>query len=248
MIFVLWIFKNRMAKKALCTYGGWDGHTPKQSMQMMKDVLEKEGFEVEMADSLKPLNKLQNLEQFQLIVFCHTMSKISKDQEKNLINAVMGGVGLAGWHGGLNDAFRENVEYQFMCGAQWVSHPGGAGTTYEVNFVESKKDDPIIKGLKDFKITSEQYYMHIDPAVEVLATTTFKSLSMPWIDGIVMPVTYKKRWGDGKIFYTSVGHTYKDFLIPEAMEMMKRGMLWAAELEELDFDISAGVDTLSKAF
>lgn len=237
-----------MGKSALITYGGWDGHTPEKSSLIMKDLLEKEGFKIDMKNSLKPLEDAKYLEGLDLIVFCWTMSKIKKEQEKNLIEAVMNGVGLAGWHGGLNDAFRENVEYQFMCGAQWVSHPGGAGTTYEVNFVPNKKEDPIIKGLNDFKITSEQYYMHVDPNVEVLATTTFHSISMPWIEGVVMPVTYKKRWGDGKVFYTSVGHTYKDFEIPEAREMFRRGMLWAATKEELEFDIESSKQTLSKAF
>jgi len=213
-------------KKALCTYGGWEGHTPEKSMRIMADLLIKDGFEVDFKNSLKPLEDASYLESLNLIVFCHTMSKIKKEQEKNLIEAVMNGVGLAGWHGGLNDAFRENVEYQFMTGAQFVSHPGGANTTYTVNFVPEKKNDPIIKGLNDFTITSEQYYMHVDPNIEVLATTTFHSLAMPWIDGVVMPVAYKKRWGDGKIFYASIGHTYKDFSIPDALELMHRGMLW----------------------
>jgi type 1 glutamine amidotransferase len=237
-----------MNKKALCTWGGWEGHTPEKSMIIMKKLLEKEGFEVDIVHSLKPLEKMDKLEKYNLIVFCWTMSKISKIQEQNLINAVMSGVGLVGWHGGLNDAFRNNVEYQFMTGAQWVSHPGGAGTSYTVNFVPAKKEDSIIKGLKDFLIKSEQYYLHLDPAVEVLATTTFHSLAMPWIEGLVMPVTYKKRWGDGKIFYSSIGHTYQDFDIPDALEMMRRGLIWASTLEEIEFDIQSSTTTLSKAF
>ncbi len=237
-----------MGKKALCTYGGWKGHTPKKSTQIMRELLEKEGFTVDFKDSLKPLNDKGYLESLDLIVFCHTMAKISKKQEQNLINSVMDGVGLVGWHGGLNDAFRSNVGYQFLTGAQWVSHPGGAGTVYDVNLIPEKKNDPIINGLNDFSIKSEQYYLHVDPAVEVLATTTFRSLAMPWIDGVKMPVTYKKRWGDGKIFYTSIGHTYNDFKIPDALEMMRRGLLWAAELEELEFESTESKQVLSKAF
>lgn len=235
-------------KHALCTWGGWKGHTPKKSTKIMKRLLEEEGFKVDFAHSLEPLEDMDYLEELDLVVFCWTMSEISKVQEKNLINAVMDGTGLVGWHGGLNDAFRSNVEYQFMAGAQWVSHPGGAKMKYEVNFVDDKKDDPIIKGLEDFEIQSEQYYMHVDPAIEVLATTTFHSLAMPWIEGVKMPVTYKKRWGDGKIFYSSIGHTHKDFKIPQAKEMMRRGMLWAAEYEELDFEKESSKDLLSKSF
>jgi type 1 glutamine amidotransferase len=237
-------------KKALCTWGGWNGHTPEKSMQIVKEILEIEGFQVDFVNSLKPLRNLEKLREYGLIVFCWTMSKIRKDEEKNLIAAVMEGTGLVGWHGGLNDAFRMNVEYQFMTGAQWVSHPGGAGTRYMMHFLPEKAKDPIISGLNDFELTSEQYYLHLDPNIEVLATTTFKNDTMPWIDGVVMPVVYKKRWGDGKIFYVSIGHTYKDFEIPTARELIRRGLLWAATPEKFtkSFDQKASQADLSKAF
>jgi uncharacterized protein len=237
-----------MVKRALCSWGGWDGHTPEKSTLMMRDLLVNENFQVDLVNSLEPLNKLRNLRQYDVIIFCWTMSKITSDQEKNLSQAVMKGTGLVGWHGGLNDAFRENVGYQFMTGAQWVSHPEGAKQKYMVNFVPRKQEDPIIKGLTDFKIQSEQYYMHIDPAVEVLATTTFHNKKLTWINGVKMPVTYKKRWGKGKVFYTSIGHTFKDFQIPEALEMMRRGILWAATKERSTFEAEDTLDLLDNAF
>jgi type 1 glutamine amidotransferase len=74
---------------------------------------------------------------------------------------------------------------------------------------------------------SEQYYMHVDPSSEVLATTTFSGDILPWIEGCVMPVVWKRRWGNGKVFYTSLGHVASDFDVPEAREIVQRGMLWA---------------------
>lgn len=260
---------NNMGKKtALISWGGWLGHTPLQSCLVMKELLEKDGFDVDfepdpevepmmkkldasgykLKETIGPLQHLDYLESLDLIVMCHTMSEIQPVEEKNLIQAVMNGVGLVGWHGGLCDSFRNNVEYQFMTGAQWVSHPGGSGMKYTVNFVPSKKDDPVIKGLEDFEITSEQYYMHVDPTIDVLATTTFRSDIMPWINGAIMPCVFRKRWGDGKVFYASFGHTVKDFDIPQAREVMRRGMLWAAEKEELDFDKSVTSNYLKGSF
>ena len=145
---------------------------------------------------------------------------------ENLIKAVMGGVGLAGWHGGLCDSFRSNTSYQFMTGGQWVAHPGGI-IDYEVNIVNH--DDPITKGLSDFKMHSEQYYMHVDPQNQVLATTKFNAEHVPWIDGVEMPVVWKKMFGKGRVFYTSLAHVAKDFEVPEALEITKRGILWASE-------------------
>jgi type 1 glutamine amidotransferase len=152
------------------------------------------------------------------------MSTITREQEKGLLDAIESGVGFAGWHGGMADAFRNNPNYQFMVGGQWVAHPGNI-IDYEVNI--TNHDDPITAGLSDFKMHSEQYYMHIDPSNEVLATTTFSGQYAPWIEGCVMPVVWKRRWGAGKVSYTSLGHVAKDFDVPEARTIVQRGMLWA---------------------
>jgi len=160
-----------------------------------------------------------------LVVQVFTMSTITGEQEKGLLNAIKGGVNIAGWHGGLGDAFRNNTYYQYMVGGQWVAHPGGV-IDYEVNIIDH--DDPITKGLPDFKMKSEQYYMHVDPGNEVLATTRFNADHDSWIDGTVMPVVWKRMFGKGRVFYTSLGHVAKDFEVPEAREIMQRGMLWAS--------------------
>ena len=153
------------------------------------------------------------------------MSKIEKEEVANLTKAVEGGVGLGGYHGGMCDAFREAVDYQFMCGGQWVAHPGNI-IDYRVNI--TRPDDPIMAGLKDFAYHSEQYYMHVDPSNEVLATTTFSGEHASWIEGVVMPVVWKRRHGKGRVFYSALGHVAKEFDVPEMKTILKRGLLWAA--------------------
>ena len=211
-------------KSALFVWGGWEGHEPKQCVDIFAPFLREQGYQVEISDTLDSYldtNKMQSLD---LIVQVFTMSTISREQEEALLNAIVSGVGLAGWHGGMADAFRNNPNYQFMVGGQWVAHPGNI-IDYEVNI--TNHDDPITAGLSDFKMHSEQYYMHVDPANEVLATTTFSDEHCPWIKDVVMPVVWKKRFGAGKVSYASVGHVAKDFDVPEAREIVKRGMLWA---------------------
>lgn len=216
------------ARSALVVWGGWEGHEPKQAVDIFIPWLEVNGFKVEVSHTLDAYLDLARLKTLDLIVHIVTMSDIKPEQEKNLDEAVKGGVGLAGWHGGLGDAHRSAVEYQFMVGGQWVAHPGGV-IDYEVDIV--KPGDPVVKGLKPkFKMHSEQYYMHVDPIVEVLATTTFSGQYAPWIEGVVMPVTWKKMYGRGRVFYTSLGHVAADFDVPEAREMVKRGLLWAARV------------------
>jgi len=212
-------------KKALMVWGGWDGHEPKQCVDIFAPFLRENGYEVRVSDSLDVYTEAEYMKSLQLIVPVWTMGTITGEQEGGLLNAVRGGVGIAGWHGGMGDSFRNNVDYQFMVGGQWVAHPGGV-IDYRVNVINHK--DPITKGLSDFAMHSEQYYMHTDPSNEVLATTTFGGEHAYWIKGCVMPVVWKRKYGEGRVFYSSCGHVAADFDVPEAREIVKRGMLWAS--------------------
>lgn len=220
-----------MAKKALFVWGGWDGHTPKQSVDVLAPFLQDKGYEVEISSTLDSYLDKDKMSALDLVIPTWTMGQISREQEKGLLEAVRSGVGCAGWHGCLCDSFRNNVEYQWMTGGQWVAHPGGSIPSYRVNIVD--KQHPTTKGIGDFDLpNTEQYYLHVDPAVHVLATTTFEGKHGPtdlYTAGTVMPYAWTKTWGKGKVFYAAWGHTNKDFDVPEAKEIMQRGLLWASK-------------------
>ncbi|MGF1586248.1 MAG: ThuA domain-containing protein [Bacteroidales bacterium] len=213
-------------KKVLFVYGGWDGHEPVPSRDLFVPWMKEEGADVTVSDNLDSYLDEKLMSSIDLVVQVYTMGQITGDQEKGLLNAVKNGCGIAGWHGGLCDSFRNNTEYQFMTGGQWVSHPGGV-IKYKVNITD--KRDMVTRGLKDFEMNSEQYYMHVDPNVKVLATTTFTDEHAGWIGGAVMPQVWKKYYGKGRVFYSALGHVVKDFEVPEALEIQKRGIRWAAE-------------------
>jgi type 1 glutamine amidotransferase len=213
-------------KKVLFVWGGWPGHDPDLCRDIFVPWLREQNFDVTVSDTLDVYLNAELMKSLDLIVQVWTMGTITNEQEKALLATVYAGCGLAGWHGGLGDSFRQNTNYQFMVGGQWVAHPGGV-IDYEVNITDHQ--DPITKGINDFKMHSEQYYMHVDPGNTVLATTTFNGEHEPWTKGNVMPVVWKKIYGKGRIFYTSLGHVAADFKVPEALEITKRGLLWAAE-------------------
>jgi hypothetical protein len=212
-------------RKALMVWGGWDGHEPKQCVDIFAPFLARNGFDVRISDTLDVYLESDYLRSLSLIVPVWTMGTITREQEQGLLSAVESGVGLAGWHGGMGDSFRNNCDYQFMVGGQWVVHPGGV-IDYRVNIINHT--DPITAGLDDFDMHSEQYYMHVDPSNEVLATTTFRGDHCAWIDGVVMPVVWKRPYGAARVFYCSLGHVAADFNVPEAKEIVQRGMMWAA--------------------
>lgn len=219
--------KNSLkGKKVLYIYGGWEGHEPQESVNIFVPWLRSEGAEVIVSETLDSYLDEKLMQSLDLVIQNWSMGKITPQHEKNLLNAIRNGCGFAGWHGGIGDSFRENTEYQFMVGGQFVAHPGNI-IDYVVNITD--KEDEITKGLNDFSIRSEQYYLHIDPTVKVLATTTFSGEHARWIEGAIMPVVWKKRYGKGRVFYSSLGHVMKDFETPEVLEIQKRGIKWAAK-------------------
>lgn len=218
-----------MGKKALIVYGGWDGHEPEKISHLFKRILEESDFEVELSHTLDSFLDKEKLLTLDLIIPVWTMGQITDQQMWPVVEAVAEGVGLAGCHGGMCDAFRNCVQWQFMTGGNWVSHPGGDGVEHVINI--KRGSSPIVEGIEDFTVKTEQYYLHVDPAIEVLATTRF-----PVVDGphaangpVDVPQIWTKRWGAGRVFYNALGH-HADVLEKDPLpEIMRRGFLWAAE-------------------
>jgi type 1 glutamine amidotransferase len=212
------------------TWGGWPGHRPKECVDVFAPYLEASGFAVQLENGIDAYADVERLRELDLVVQCVTMDTITEEQENGLLAAVREGLGFAGWHGGIVDAFRLNPNYQWMTGGQFVSHPGGCIPSQRVELVVP--DHPITRGLESFDIPdTEQYYLHVDPGVEVLCTTTFSGEygdTDLYPAGAVMPCAWTRKWGAGQTFVASWGHTEKDFEVPEAREIVGRGLVWAS--------------------
>ena len=220
-----------MSKTALIVWGGWDGHQPRQISEIFAGWLQEDGFTVEVSDSLDTF-KSDDLASVDLIVPAWTMGKITAEQVNPVLKAVEAGTGIAGCHGGLCDAFRENSEWQFMTGGQFVAHPGNDGTEYTVKI--GPVPSPITEGIADFAVKSEQYYMHVDPAIRVLATTKFPVAPGPHTGNgpVEMPVVWTKMFGTGRVFYNSLGHQADVLTAEPCATIMRRGFSWAARGEK----------------
>ena len=206
---------------ALIVYGGWEGHEPARTTELLAEALTARGHGVTRRDSLAAFDDANLLAAHDVIVPNWTMGALTGDQARTIEQAVRSGVGLAGFHGGAGDAFRNSLDYMWLIGGQFVGHPYVG--EYEVR---RKADDPIVAELPaKFLYDSEQYYMLVDPAVRVLAETTC------FRDGqdVQMPVIWTRTWGAGRVFYSALGHKAQEFIdYPAVLEMTLRGIEWAA--------------------
>ena len=207
--------------KALIVYGGWKGHEPEDVSEIFERELAGRGFDVERSDTLASFEDVEALKALDLIVPHWTMGEISPEQWTSLDQAVRGGVGIAGVHGGMGDSMRGCLEFQWMVGGQFVGHPTVG--EYEVHLTETA--NPITAGLPaTFTYNSEQYYQLVDPGVNVLAEAPYD------YDGhrILMPCVWTKTWGKGRVFYSALGHCAKEFAdFPHVLDLTLRGMAWA---------------------
>ncbi len=212
---------------ALIVWGGWDGHAPDKVAAIFREMLTEAGMTVTVTDNLDCFDDAQALRALDLIVPVWTDGTLSREAATNVSEAVAHGTGIAGCHGGMCDAFRSSPLWQFMTGANWVAHPGGDGVRYRVNITS---DDPLVAGIDDFDVQSEQYYLHLDPSINVLATT--RTDVVDWYHSpngpVDMPVVWTRAWGLGRVYYNALGHQPDVIADGPAFEMLRRGLLWAA--------------------
>ncbi|WP_104045595.1 ThuA domain-containing protein [Arthrobacter sp. ZGTC412] len=228
------------AKTALVVRGGWEGHQPIEATELFIPFLKDNGYGVRVEGSPKIYADAEYMTTVDLIVQCVTMSTIEKDEFQGLRTAVENGTGLAGWHGGIADSYRNTSDYLHLIGGQFACHPGKhpderAGgpadnyVPYTVNLLPAAADHPITTGLEDFHLVTEQYWVLTDSYVDVLAATTQKARPWdPWHREVASPAIWTRQWGGGRIFVCTPGHSLEILRDSNVRTIIERGLLWAS--------------------
>lgn len=211
-------------KTALIVWGGLELHEPEAGAKIVGAMLEKAGFAVTISGNAEDLGRA-DIESFDLVMPQVTGGELSREASLRLSAAIEKGTGLAAFHHGMATSFPGNARFRFLAGCTFATHPGDI-ITYQVDPL--KTDDPVMAGISSFEHTSEQYYMHVDPSVDVLATTTFSGEHAAWKKGVRMPVVFKSMFGAGRVFYTALGHVPAELDKPEIATILARGLQWAA--------------------
>jgi uncharacterized protein len=229
-----------VSKNALVVRGGWNGHQPVETTDLFIPYLRTSGYDVRVEESPKVYADPDYMATVDLILQCNTMATIERDEFDGLSAAVAAGTGMAGWHGGIADSYRNNADYLHLIGGQFACHPGkhpdqriGDASdnflSYTVNMLPAAADHPITAGLADFELTTEQYWVLSDDYIDVLATTTLPAREWDaWHRPVVSPAVWTRQWGQGKIFVATPGHTVEVLQDLNVRTIIERGMLWAS--------------------
>jgi uncharacterized protein len=227
-------------KTALVVRGGWDGHQPVEATELFIPHLLQYGYQIRIEDSPKIYADPEYMSGVDLVMQCMTMSTIEADEIAGLRAAVEAGTGLAGWHGGIADSYRESADYLQLIGGQFACHPGKHADErtgeqsdfylpYRVNVLPEAAQHPITAGINDFDLVTEQYWVLSDSLNDVLATTTVPARDFdPWHREIVSPAIWTRQWGQGRVFVSTPGHRVEVLQNPNVRTMIERGLLWAS--------------------
>lgn len=231
---------NSHPRQCLIVRGGWDGHQPVEATNLFVPYLEENGFQVRIEGSPAVYADPDYLRSVDLIVQSNTMSTISNEEVDGLRQAIESGTGFAGWHGGIADAYRNNSDYLQLVGGQFAAHPGKAPAErigeqsdnyrpYMIELLPAAADHPITRGLSDFELTTEQYWVLHDDYNDVLATTTQAVRPWdPWHRPVTSPAVWTRQWGKGRIFVSTPGHRVDILENPNVRTIIERGLLWAS--------------------
>ena len=211
-------------KRALIVWGGLELHEPERGARLVGGWLEEAGFAVPLSNDYEALGG-PDISSYDLVMPQVTGGELSRDASIAFCAAVENGVGVAAFHHGLATSFPGNARLRFLSGSTFASHPGDI-ITYRVDPLVT--DDPVMAGIESFPHTSEQYFLHVDPSVDVLATTTFSGEHAWWKKDVKVPVVFKSRFGEGRVFYSALGHKPDELADPSIATILKRGMAWAA--------------------
>jgi hypothetical protein len=231
------------ARKALVVRGGWEGHSPVEATELFLPFLEASGFDVRVEESNEVYADEEEMAATDLVVQSVTMSEISREASRGLRAAVERGTGLAGWHGGIADSYRNDADYLQLIGGQFATHPSkhpdqcaGDETDnflpYTVDLTDLGRSHAIMAGLDDFELRTEQYWVLHDDLNDVLATTTHPVQPYhPWRRPIISPAVWTRLWGAGRVFVATPGHSPDVLRDPNVRTIVERGMLWASRTE-----------------
>jgi len=227
-------------KTALVVRGGWDGHQPVEATELFIPFLEGTGYDVRVEESPKIYADADFMAGVDLIMQCMTMSSIEGDEFDGLRSAIEKGTGLAGWHGGIADSYRNTSDYLHLIGGQFACHPGKHPherigeqsdnfVAHTVNILPAAAEHPITLGISDFDLVTEQYWVLADDYIDVLATTTQRAREGdPWHREVTSPAIWTRQWGKGRIFVATPGHSVETLEDSNVRTIIERGLLWAS--------------------
>ncbi|GAB2476781.1 ThuA domain-containing protein [Promicromonospora xylanilytica] len=228
-------------KRALVVRGGWDGHQPVDTTDSFLPFLRGHGYDVRVEETTAVYADVDYLAGVDVVVQTMTMSTIEDAELRGLIGAVRGGTGLAGWHGGIADSYRSSSDYLQLIGGQFACHPAKAEpgelsgvaadnfVRHTIEIVADRAEHPIVAGIGDFELTTEQYWVLSDDYNDVLATTTLAARDFdPWHRPVTCPAIWTRQWGDGRVFVSTPGHDLGVVDDPNVRTVIERGILWAS--------------------
>ena len=205
---------------------------------VLRAIAQHEHWSIAFTDNAAVFNAAQ-LKRFDAIVWNNVSGDVlTIEQRRDFKSYIENGGGFAGLHGSGGDPYYDWDWYaDSLIGARFLSHP----MTPQFQMAKLKVDDskdPIVKGLQpEWSMSDEWYSFHSDPrksGSHVLVTLDESTYSpMSGKNDLHMgdhPIAWKQCVGNGRSFYSAIGHRPESYSEPNTKLLMEQGIVWAAGL------------------
>lgn len=199
------------------------------SVQALRAIGERTAkFEVTATEDLSYITA-ERLREFDAVFFFTSGElPITDEQKADLLAFVRSGKGFGGAHSA-TDTLYFWPEYGEMIGGYFDDHPWVKEVSIDV-------EDPDFPGLKEFapsfKIVDEIYQFRAFSRERVRVLTTLDTSTVDLTDPRVkrtdgdFALSWIRRYGEGRVFYTALGHFEETWTDPRIQRMLEGALLW----------------------
>ena len=188
----------------------------------------------------------EKLKEFDAVIFLNTTGEVFKSKEegredrlkKSLVDFVKSGKGLIGTHSA-TDTYKNWKDFNDMMGGAFAGHPWH--TKIRVKNLEPNHPLNAAFSGKDFEVADEIYQFRKDTAsaderrmlLSLSGEIVDKGRGNSGKEGLY-PIAWLDKYGEGRIFYCSLGHRDEIYWNPDVLKHYLAGIQYA--IGDLDAD------------
>jgi uncharacterized protein len=236
------------------------GNADSLAEQIVKDMAKKNNFEVTCTKDGREFLP-ETIAKFDAFLFETTgdLTKEGGDKQPPMppegkaafLEAIAKGKGFVGSHCASDtfhskgDAWKNQSKddidpYIAMVGGEFIRH--GAQQESDMHVVDDTF--PATKGMHDFRITEEWYSLrNFAPDLHVLIVQETAGMRGDEYDRPAYPSTWARKHGEGRVFYTSMGHREDVWENPMFQKMLLGALSWA--VGNVDGDVTPNLDKVA---
>lgn len=205
-----------MSRKKILLYQGGRYSSKDVSFKHFKNILTD--YIIDTFEDVQIFNSDKFFE-YIAAIFYSQGGELTNKQEMNILEFIKAGRGFIGLHGA-SASFKSHSKYFEMLGGRFIEHK----RVKSFKVINIEKQHPITRGLEDFTVRDEPYRHEFSMSkdIRILAIGDYQDVDNPNLE----PIMWTKSYGEGRVFYCSLGHRTNSLKSPIFQKIIQRAVKW----------------------